>query len=100
MLQFSLWDILSNLLIATQWTNNLDFSRDFNVGLAGPLNTAFGLLNPGTTVSPDQMTAALAQANRGVIDAVNKTTDAVKTTPGAPVVITDSSVAAARAAIR
>ena len=27
---------------STQWTNNLDFSREFDVGLAGPLNVAFG----------------------------------------------------------
>ncbi len=25
-------------LISTQWTSNLDIKRDFNVGLAGPLN--------------------------------------------------------------
>lgn len=29
--------------IATQWTNNLDVSRSFEVGLAGPLNVAFGV---------------------------------------------------------
>jgi iron complex outermembrane receptor protein len=29
-------------LQATQWTTTLDFNRDFNVGLAGPLNVAFG----------------------------------------------------------
>jgi len=28
--------------ITTQWTTNLDFSRAFDVGLAGPLNVAFG----------------------------------------------------------
>jgi iron complex outermembrane receptor protein len=27
---------------ASQWCNTLDLSRDFNVGLAGPLNVAFG----------------------------------------------------------
>jgi iron complex outermembrane recepter protein len=27
---------------ASQWTQNLDFSHDFNVGLAGPLNVAWG----------------------------------------------------------
>ena len=27
---------------ASQWTSNLDFSRDFEVGMAGPLNVAFG----------------------------------------------------------
>ncbi len=27
---------------ATQWTSTLDISRDFDVGLAGPLNVAFG----------------------------------------------------------
>jgi iron complex outermembrane recepter protein len=26
----------------TQWTSTLDFNRDFNIGLAGPLNVAFG----------------------------------------------------------
>lgn len=29
-------------LISTQWTSNLDFKRDFNIGLAGPLTVAFG----------------------------------------------------------
>jgi len=29
-------------LQATQWTSNADFNRDFDVGLAGPLNVAFG----------------------------------------------------------
>ncbi len=28
---------------ASQWTNNLDIDRDFQVGLASPLNVAFGL---------------------------------------------------------
>jgi iron complex outermembrane receptor protein len=27
---------------ATQWTNNVDIDREFDVGLAGPLNVAFG----------------------------------------------------------
>lgn len=29
--------------IATQWTTNFDMSREFEVGMAGPLNVAFGL---------------------------------------------------------
>jgi iron complex outermembrane recepter protein len=29
--------------IATQWTTNLDFSREFDMGMAEPLNLAFGL---------------------------------------------------------
>jgi iron complex outermembrane receptor protein len=29
-------------LKGTQWTSTLDFNRDFNIGLAGPLNVAFG----------------------------------------------------------
>jgi iron complex outermembrane receptor protein len=29
-------------LKATQWTSTVDLKRDFNVGLAGPLNVAFG----------------------------------------------------------
>ena len=29
-------------LQATQWVSNIDLKRDFNVGLAGPLNIAFG----------------------------------------------------------
>src|SRR6202042_1631883 len=29
-------------LKSTQWTTNLDFARDFSVGLAGPLTVAFG----------------------------------------------------------
>jgi iron complex outermembrane receptor protein len=28
--------------ITTQWTNTLDLNRDFDVGMAGPLNVAFG----------------------------------------------------------
>jgi iron complex outermembrane receptor protein len=28
---------------ATEWTTNLDINRDFNVGLAAPLNVAFGV---------------------------------------------------------
>ena len=35
-------DYYDGLLRATQWTSNLDFNRDFNVGMAGPLNVAFG----------------------------------------------------------
>lgn len=30
-------------LQATQWTTNLDVNRDFDVGLAGPLNVAYGV---------------------------------------------------------
>jgi iron complex outermembrane receptor protein len=30
-------------LLATQWTTTLDVNRDFDVGMAGPLNTAFGV---------------------------------------------------------
>lgn len=29
--------------IATQWTTNLDLNRDFDIGLAGPLNVALGV---------------------------------------------------------
>jgi iron complex outermembrane receptor protein len=29
-------------LQSTQWTSNADFNRDFDVGMAGPLNVAFG----------------------------------------------------------
>ena len=29
-------------LQTTQWTSTLDFNRDFDVGMAGPLNVAFG----------------------------------------------------------
>ena len=35
-------DIYDGVLRATQWTNNLDFNRNFDIGLAGPLNVAFG----------------------------------------------------------
>lgn len=35
-------DFYDGFLKATQWTTNADFSRDFDVGLAGPLNVAFG----------------------------------------------------------
>ena len=30
------------LLQTTQWTSTIDINRDFNIGLAGPLNVAFG----------------------------------------------------------
>jgi iron complex outermembrane receptor protein len=30
-------------LQTTQWTSNLDVNRDFDIGLAGPLNVAYGL---------------------------------------------------------
>jgi iron complex outermembrane recepter protein len=35
-------DIGDGFLRASQWTNNLDINRNFEVGLAGPLNVAFG----------------------------------------------------------
>jgi iron complex outermembrane receptor protein len=35
-------DFYDGLLDAQQWTSNLDFSRDFSIGMAGPLNVAFG----------------------------------------------------------
>jgi iron complex outermembrane receptor protein len=35
-------DYYDGFLRATQWTSNLDFDRDFDVGMAGPLNVAFG----------------------------------------------------------
>jgi iron complex outermembrane recepter protein len=35
-------DYYDGQMIATQWTNTLDFNRDFDVGMAGPLNIAFG----------------------------------------------------------
>jgi len=35
-------DFYDGRLKATQWTSNLDLNRDFEVGLAGPLNVAFG----------------------------------------------------------
>jgi iron complex outermembrane recepter protein len=38
----SVTDFYDGLLQATQWTSNADFNRDFDVGLAGPLNVAFG----------------------------------------------------------
>jgi iron complex outermembrane receptor protein len=34
--------IYDGFLKATQWTSNLDINRNFDVGLAGPLNVAFG----------------------------------------------------------
>lgn len=36
-------DFYDGSYVATQWTNTLDVGRDFEVGLAGPLNVAFGL---------------------------------------------------------
>lgn len=35
-------DIYDGYMRATQWTNNIDINKDFDVGLAGPLNVAFG----------------------------------------------------------
>jgi len=35
-------DYYDGFLRATQWTSNVDINRDFNVGMAGPLNVAFG----------------------------------------------------------
>jgi iron complex outermembrane recepter protein len=35
-------DFYDGFFKSAQWTNNLDFNRDFDVGLAGPLNVAFG----------------------------------------------------------
>jgi iron complex outermembrane receptor protein len=35
-------DFYDGTLQATQWTSTIDINRDFNVGLAGPLNVAFG----------------------------------------------------------
>ena len=35
-------DFAAGTFIATQWTSNLDITRDFDVGLAKPLNLAFG----------------------------------------------------------
>jgi iron complex outermembrane receptor protein len=35
-------DYYDGFLRATQWTSNADINRDFDVGMAGPLNVAFG----------------------------------------------------------
>jgi iron complex outermembrane recepter protein len=35
-------DYYDGFLQATQWTSTLDINRDFDVGMAGPLNVAFG----------------------------------------------------------
>ena len=35
-------DYYDGYLQTTQWTSNLDVNRDFDVGLAGPLNVAYG----------------------------------------------------------
>jgi len=35
-------DYYDGTLKTTQWTSNADFNRDFDIGLAGPLNVAFG----------------------------------------------------------
>jgi iron complex outermembrane receptor protein len=35
-------DYYDGYLRSTQWTSNADINRDFNIGLAGPLNVAFG----------------------------------------------------------
>ena len=35
-------DFYDGSFINSEWTNNLDFNRDFAVGLASPLNLAFG----------------------------------------------------------
>ncbi len=36
-------DYYDGYMQTTQWTSNLDVNRDFDVGLAGPLNVAYGL---------------------------------------------------------
>ncbi|MFT4047307.1 MAG: TonB-dependent receptor [Solimonas sp.] len=36
-------DFYDGAYVATQWTNTLDIGRDFDVGLASPLNVALGL---------------------------------------------------------
>ena len=40
--------------INSEWTNNLDFNRDFTVGLASPLNLAFGAEERRETFTIDQ----------------------------------------------
>lgn len=40
---FTPTDFHAGDFIATQWTSTLDFSRDFEVGMATPLNIAFGI---------------------------------------------------------
>jgi iron complex outermembrane recepter protein len=40
--------------INSEWTNNLDFNRDFAVGLASPLNLAFGAEERKDTFTIDQ----------------------------------------------
>jgi iron complex outermembrane receptor protein len=35
-------DFYDGAFINSEWTSNLDISRDFNIGLASPLNVAFG----------------------------------------------------------
>ena len=40
---FTPTDLHAGDFIATQWTTNFDVSREFDVGMAGPLNVAFGL---------------------------------------------------------
>jgi iron complex outermembrane receptor protein len=39
---FTPTDFFDGTFFATQWTTNLDFNRDFDVGMASPLNVAFG----------------------------------------------------------
>jgi len=36
-------DYYDGFLKTTQWTNTLDVNRDFDIGLAGPMNVAYGL---------------------------------------------------------
>lgn len=40
---FTPTDFYDGAFIATQWTNNVDVSRDFDIGLASPLNVAAGV---------------------------------------------------------
>ncbi len=35
-------DFTDGSLRATQWTSNLDINKNFDIGMAGPLNVAFG----------------------------------------------------------
>jgi iron complex outermembrane receptor protein len=39
----NLSNFYDGFLATTQWTSNIDLNRDFDVGLAGPLNVAYGV---------------------------------------------------------
>jgi iron complex outermembrane recepter protein len=62
---FTPTDFYDGAFIATEFTNNLDITRDFDVGLAGPLTVAFGGDERENTYQIQQGDAASTYAEGG-----------------------------------